>query len=120
VCPGNRQSGGKRLSGKTRAGNPHLRAVLGEVAWSITHTSGHYLAALYHRIARRRGKEKAILAVAHSVLVSMYPMLRDHRPYQELGADYLDHLHTTRQQRHYVHRLEQLGYTLTLTPTQAA
>lgn len=120
VCPGNRQSGGKRLSGKTRQGNVHVRAILGEVAWSITHTSGTYLAALYHRIARRRGKQKAILAVAHSVLVSLYYMLRDHQPYHELGPDYFDHLDSTRQQRHSVRRLEQLGYAVTLAPKEAA
>src|SRR5579884_1812546 len=110
VCPGNKQSGGKRLSSKARQGNTHLRAILGEVAWSITHTSGTYLSALYHRIARRRGKHKAILAVAHSVLVSIYYMLRDQQPYHDLGPDHFDHLDTARQQRHYVRRLEQLGY----------
>jgi transposase len=118
--PGNRQSGGKRLSGKTRQGNTHLRAILGEVAWSITHTSNTSLSALYHRIARRRGKHQAIVAVAHSVLVSIYHMLRDQRPYHELGPDYFDHLDTSRQQRHFVRRFEQLGYAVTLTPRPAA
>ena len=120
LCPGNRQSGGKRLSGKTTPGNVWLRAVLGEVAWSITHTSGNYLAALYHRLARRRGKLKAIVAVAHSLLVSIYHMLRDHQPYRDLGPDYLDHLDTARLQRHYTRRLQQLGYAVTLTPTTVA
>lgn len=120
VCPGNRQSGGKRLSGHTTTGNVWLKAVLGEVAWSITHTSGTYLAALYHRLARRRGKQKAIVAVAHSVLVSIYHMLRTHQPYHELGPDHFDRLDTTRIQRHYVHRLEQLGYAVTLAPAGAA
>lgn len=120
VCPGNRQSGGKRLSGKTTEGNPWLRAVLGEVAWSISHTTGTYPAALYHRLARRRGKHKAIVAVAHSVLVSLYYMLRDHQPYHDLSPDYFDRLDTARVQRHYVHRLEQLGYAVTLTPQGAA
>lgn len=120
VCPGNRQSGGKRLSGKTTEGNPWLRAVLGEVAWSISHTTGTYPAALYHRLARRRGKHKAIVAVAHSVLVSIYYMLRDHQPYHDLSPDYFDRLDTARVQRHYVHRLEQLGYAVTLTPQGAA
>jgi transposase len=118
LCPGNRQSGGKRLSGRTTPGNVWLRAVLGEVAWSVTHTGGTSLAALYHRLARRRGKHKAIVAVAHSVLVSIYHMLRDHHPYRDLGPDYFDHLDTTRLQRHYVHRLEQLGCSVTLTPAQ--
>lgn len=120
VCPGNRQSGGKRLSGKTTDGNPWLRAVLGEVAWSISHTVGTYLAALYHRLARRCGKHKAVVAVAHSVLVSIYHMLRDHEPYHDLGPDHFDRLDTMRMQRHYIHRLEQLGFAVTLTPAGTA
>jgi transposase len=117
LCPGNRQSGGRRLSGRTTAGNVWLRAVLGEVAWSITHTTGTYLAALYHRLARRRGKQKAVVAVAHSVLVSIYYMLRDHQPYHDLGPDHFEQLEHGRVQQRYVHRLEQLGYTVTLTPS---
>ncbi|MGE5334976.1 MAG: IS110 family transposase [Nitrososphaerota archaeon] len=119
LCPGNKQSGGRRLSGKTTTGNVWLRAVLGEVAWSITHTSGNYLAALYHRLARRRGKQKAIVALAHSLLVSIYYMLRDHQPYRDLGADHFDRLQSARIQRHYVRRLEQLGYAVTLSPSPA-
>jgi transposase len=120
LCPGNKQSGGRRLSGKTTTGNVWLRAVLGEVAWSITHTSGNYLVTLYHRLARRRGKQKAIVALAHSVLVRIYHMLRDHQPYRDLGPDHFDRLESVRIQRHYVHRLEQLGYTVALTPTGGA
>ena len=122
-CPGNRQSGGKRLSGKTTPGNVWLRAVLGEVAWSITHTSGNSLAALYHRLARRRGKLTAIVAVAHSLLVSIDHLLRDHQPYRDLGPDSLDsrdHRDTARLQRHYTRRLQQLGDAVTLTPTTVA
>ena len=120
VCPGNKQSGGKRLSGATTHGNPYLRAVLGEVAWAISHTKDNYLSAQFHRIARRRGKQKAVMAVAHSVLVILYHMLKDNRPYSDLGADYFDQLDKTRIERHHVRRLEQLGYTVTLTPAPAA
>jgi transposase len=120
LCPGNRQSGDKRLSGKTTAGNVWLQAVLGEVAWSTTHTTGTSLAALYQRLARRRGKHKAIVAVAHSILVSSYHMLRSHQPYHELGPDHFDRLDTTHIQRHDVHRLEQLGFTVALTPVGVA
>jgi transposase len=69
VCPGNKQSGGKRLGGKTTNGNVWLRAMLGEVAWSSARCKGTYLHAQYHRLARRRGKYRAILAVAHRVVV---------------------------------------------------
>lgn len=120
VCPGNKESGGKRLSGKTTKGNVWLRGMLGEVAWSIARSKGTYLHAQYHRIARRRGKHKAVVAVAHSVLVIIYHMLRDKRPYADLGPDYFDQLDAARLQRHHVRRLEQLGYTVTLQPQEAA
>jgi transposase len=120
LCPGNKQSAGRRLSGKTTSGNVWLRAALGEVAWSITHTSGNYLVALYHRLARRRGKQKAIVALAHSLLVSIYHMLRDHQPYRDLGPDHFDQFESRRIQRHYVRRLEQLGYAVTLAPAGGA
>ncbi len=120
VCPGNKQSGGKRLSGAATKGNPWLRAVLGEVATAISRSRNNYLSAQFHRIARRRGKHKAILAVAHSVLRLVYYMLRDHQPYSDLGADYFDKLDSARLERHHVRRLERLGYTVTLTPKEAA
>jgi len=120
LCPGNRQSGGKRLSGHITPGNRWLRAMLGQVAWAAVHTHDTYPAALYHRLARRRGKQRAIVAVAHSLLVSIYHMLRAHQPYHDLGPDYLDQLDHQRLQRQYVRRLEQLGYAVTLTPAPAA
>jgi len=116
VCPGNQQSAGKRLGGRTTHGNTWLRAILGEVAWSIAHTSDSYIAAHYHRIARRHGKYKAIVAVSHTLLVVIYSMLRDQRPYHDLGPDYFDRLDTQRLQRQYVRRLEHLGYVVTLAP----
>jgi transposase len=116
LCPGNRQSAGKRLSGRIRPGNVWLRAALGEAAWAAIHISDAYVAGLYHRLARRRGKQKAIVAVAHSLLVSIYHMLRDHQPYHDLGPTYLDQLDYDRLQRQSVRRLEHLGYAVTLTP----
>ena len=85
VCPGNKQSGGKRLSGKTTSGNPYLRAVLAEVVWAIAHTKNNYLSAQFHRLARRLGKKKAVVAVSHSVLVILYHVLRTKTPYSDLG-----------------------------------
>jgi transposase len=120
VCPGNKQSAGKRLSGKTTAGNTHLRALLGEAAWAAARTKGTYLSAYYHRIARRRGKKKAIVALEHKLLVIIYHVLRTKKPYSDLGADYFDQLEKTRLERHHIRRLEQLGYTVTLTPKEAA
>ncbi len=120
VCPGNHESAGKRTSGKTTHGNPYLRAVLCQVAWVIAHMKDNYLSAFYHRIARRRGKKKAIMAVAHKLLVIIYHVLRTKKPYAELGADYFDQLDKARIERRSVQRLEQLGYTVTLTPKQVA
>ncbi|HEU5227615.1 MAG TPA: IS110 family transposase [Ktedonobacteraceae bacterium] len=119
VCPGNKQSGGKRFSGATTNGNPYLRAALAEVVWSITRTDT-YLAAQYHRIARRKGKKRAVMAVAHSLLVIIYHVLREKKSYTELGADYFDRLNTEQVQRHHVRRLEQLGYKVELSPASVA
>jgi transposase len=116
VCPGNKRSAGKQLSGTTRKGNTQLKTILCELAVTIARSPGTYLHALYHRIARRRGKPRAMLAVAHSLLVSIYYMLRDHVPYHDLGPDYFDHLHTQRLEHHYVRRLEALGLKVQLTP----
>jgi transposase len=120
LCPGNKQSGGKRLGSRTTAGNVWLRAMLGEVAWSIARSKGSYLHAQYHRLARRRGKHKAAVAVAHSVLVIIYHVLHTGRPYADLGPDYFDRVDADRLERHHVRRLEQLGYTVTLTPQPEA
>jgi transposase len=116
VCPGNKRSAGRQLSGTTTKGNTQLKTILCEIAATIARSPGTYLHAFYHRIARRRGKPRAMLAVAHSLLVSIYHMLRDQVPYQDLGPDYLDHLHAHRLERHHVRRLEALGFQVLLTP----
>jgi hypothetical protein len=90
------------------------------VVWAISHTSGNYLSAQYHRLARRLGKKKAVVAVSHSVLVIIYHLLRTKKPYTDLGADYFDQLDKQRIERHHIHRLEQLGYTVILTPKGVA
>src|SRR5919201_2318220 len=112
VCPGNKESGGKRLSGPTTKGNVWLRAMLGEAAWSIARSRGTYLAARYYRLARRRGKNRAEMAIAQRLLVIVYCVLRDHQPYRELGFEYFDQRDAARLERHHVQRLQQLGYTV--------
>lgn len=114
VAPGNKQSGGKRLKTHTNKGNTHLRAVLAEVVWVISHTRDNYLSAQYHRLARRIGKKRAIVAVSHSLLVIIYHMLRDNQDYHDLGPHYFETLETTRQRDTAVRRLEALGYSVTL------
>lgn len=118
VCPGNKQSGGKRLSGKTTKGNPHIRAVLAEVVWAISHTKDNYLSAQYHRFARRVGKAKAITALSHSVLVIMYHVLKDKEAYKDLGTDYFDHLDKQRLAKQSIRRLEALGFHVTVEPQE--
>jgi len=120
VCPGNKQSAGKRLSGKTTQGNAHLRALLGEAAWAAARTKDSYLSAFYHRIARRRGKKKAIVALEHKLLIIIYHVLLSKKPYQDLGAEYFDQREKARLEWHHIHQLEQLGYTVTLTPKEVA
>lgn len=88
--------------------------------WAISHSKDNYLSAQYHRLARRLGKKKAVVAVSHSLLVIIYHVLRKKQSYADLGADYFDKLDTARLERHHVHRLEQLGYTVTLTPKEVA
>jgi transposase len=116
VCPGNRRSAGKQLSGAATKGNTQLKTILCEIAATIARSPGTYLHAFYHRLARRRGKPRAMLAVAHSLLVSIYHMLRDQVPYQDLGPDHFDRLHAQRLEHHYVRRLEALGFEVQLTP----
>lgn len=114
VAPGNKQSGGKRKPTATTKGNRHLRAVLAQVAWAISHTKDNYLSAQYHRLARRIGKPRAIVALSHSVLVIIYHLLRDQQDYQDLGPHFFEQLDTQRQRDSAVRRLEALGYHVTL------
>jgi transposase len=100
--------------------HPYLRAVLAEVVWVIAHTKDNYLAAQFHRLARRLGKKEAVVAVSHSVVVILYQVLSTKHPYTDLGGDYFEKLDTTRLQQHHIQRLEQLGYTVTLTPKEVA
>lgn len=117
LCPGNNESAGKHRSGKTRKGDPWLRSALAEAAWSAARTKHTSLQARFWRISRHRGQEKAIIAVAHHLLVVIWWMLSEHVPYNELGEDYLTRrIDPERRKRHLVHQLEQLGVTVTLEP----
>jgi transposase len=116
VAPGNQQSGGKRPKAHTHKGNRHLRAVLAETVWVISHTKGNDLSAQYHRLARRIDKKRAIVAVSHSVLTIIYHLLRSNQDYHDLGAQFFATLDPERQRESTVRRLEALGYTVTLEP----
>jgi len=115
-CPGNHESAGKRQSGKTPAANRHLDAVLTEIAHAAVRKKTSYFKAQYHRLAGRRGKKRAIGAVKHSLLVTVYFMLRDNKPYKDLGADYFDKLNPQQRIRYHVRRLQELGQVVELLP----
>jgi transposase len=116
MCPGNHESGGKRRSGATRKGSPWLRACLVQAAHAAARTKGTYLAAQYRRLAARRGRAKAAVAVAHSILVIAYHVLLDGTVYGDLGGNYFDQRDRQAVERRLVHRLQGLGYTVSLIP----
>jgi len=120
VCPGNNQSAGKRKSGRTTKGSRWLRQALVQAAWGASRSKNTYLAAQYSRLARRRGRKRAAVAVGHSILRIVYHMLKHKLDFQDLGPDYFDRLNPERLQRHLVKRLEALGLRVTIEPRAAA
>jgi transposase len=116
LAPGNNESAGKRLSGKTRRGNKALGAALNQAAHAAAHMKNTYLSAQYHRLAGRRGQKKAIVAVAHSILVICYHIIKRKVPYQELGGDYFDKRRPEATAKRLMKRLEQLGFNITVEP----
>ncbi len=119
MCPGNNESAGKRLSGKTRKGSKWLRAALVEAAQAAGHSKRTYLGAQYRRLVPRRGRNKAGVAVGHSILVIAYCLLTRQTTYTDLGPEYFDTRDRRSIERRLVRRLEALGNTVTLQPTAA-
>jgi transposase len=119
LAPGNRQSGGKRYHARLSDGNRQLRTLMVQCAWSAVRVKDSYLAALYHRLAARRGKKRAIIAVAHSMLASFYHMLSKQQPYQELGSDYFDQRSKGVKVDWLLKQLSKLGYCAKLEPAAA-
>jgi transposase len=121
VAPGNHESAGKRASGKTRKGHRFLRTTLVQAAHAAARTSGPYLSAQSRRLAARRGTKRAILAVAHPMLVMADYMIQRREPSRDAGADFFDRLQPEDTARRLVKRLESLGYRVTLqsSPTEA-
>lgn len=116
ICPGQRESAGKHTSGKTRNGNRWLRTTLTEAALAAIRVKDSRLAARYRRIMRHRGHKKAVVAVAHTILVIIYHLLKDQVSYQELGATYLEQRDREHATRRYVKQLERLGHRVSLEP----
>jgi len=120
VCPGNNESAGKRKSSRIPKGNVYLKTALVEAANSAARAKGTYLRDKFYRLKARRGYKRAAVAIAHKILVSIYHMLSQNVSYNDLGDCYLDNLNKHHLTRNLVHRLERLGYSVTLTPQQKA
>ena len=116
LCPGSHLSAGKRRSGKPTKGNSYLRSVLVQIAWILTRMSDNYLSAQFHHLRPRLGSKKAVVAVAHSVLVIVYQVLAKGEPYQDLGPDYFRRQDKQQQAQRFVRQLETPGYRVELAP----
>ena len=119
VCPGNYQSAGRRKHGKTTKGNKALKTILTQCAKSARSVKQSYFSAQYQRIAARRGKNRATLAVAHSMLIAIYHMLKNSMPFRDLGADYYDSFNRDRKIQGYLKRLKALGWEPDALPGSA-
>jgi len=120
ICPGNKASGGKRLSGRTRKGNTYLRSALVQAAWGATMKKHCYLSSQYFRLVKRLGRKKALVAVAHSLLVIIYHVLDRDQSYTELGGDYFDRQHVEQQREYFIRRLQMLGLKVNVEDLSAA
>lgn len=119
MCPGQRESAGKKHSAATRKGSKWLRGTLAECSKGIVRTKGTYLSARYHRIKSRRRHAKATIATGHKILTAAYHVLQQGVPYHELGEEFFyqrDAEATERYRRRLIHQLERLGHQVTLEP----
>jgi transposase len=119
LVPGKNESAGRNRSAKTNKANRYLKSMLVEAAQAVGHKHDTHLAAQFHRLAARRGKKRAAVAVAHSILVIVYHVIRRGTVYTDLGANYFDERKTEAIQHQLVKRLQRLGFKVTLE-TQAA
>src|SRR2546429_1838095 len=118
LCPGSHLSAGKRRNGKPTKGNRYLRSVLTQIAWVLTRMRDNYLSAQFHHLRPRLGEKKAVVAVAHSVLVIVSQVLAQQEPYQDLGPDSFRRQDKEQQARRFVRQLETLGYRVELAPQE--
>jgi transposase len=118
LCPGKNRSGGKERSSKTPKGNRWLKRVLTEAAWAAVRQKDSYLAALYRRLAPRRGKKRAIIAVARTILQAAWHVLKEDVDYRELGDNYFERLNQKKTVSFLTKRLQKLGYEVQLRPLE--
>jgi transposase len=119
LCSGMNESAGKKRSGKTRKGSRWLRQTMVQAAWAASHTKTTYLTAQYRRLAARRGRKRALIALAHTILGIVYHVLKHGTEYTDLGPDYFERRDAGRLTRHLVDRLERLGHKVILEPKVA-
>lgn len=120
ICPGNNESAGKRLSGRTRKGSKWLRAALVQAAWAAARKKKSYFNAQYYRLKARRGAKKAVVAVAHSLLVVIYELLSRGTHFEDLGADHFDKINRKSTADRLTRRLRELGYEVQLKLKESA
>lgn len=116
MCPGNHQSAGKHLSGKTSKGNVYVRGALTQAAWAAARTKHTYLSAQFRRLTTKLGKKRALVAVGHSILVIAWHLLLRQTTYKDLGGDYFDRCNAHAYRRNLIRKLEALGLTVTVEP----
>jgi transposase len=122
LAPGNNESGGKRFSGRTTQGNRFVKSLMVQAAWSAVQSRDNRLKARYNRLVVRRGKKRAIVAVAHTMMVIVWHVLARGQPYQELGADYYDRRKKESKMNYLIRQLERVtggSVTIALQPVAA-
>lgn len=115
LCPGNYISAGKRLKNRSRQGNPYLKSILVQAAASAINTNGSYYQSKFRRLKQRRGHKRALVAIAHAMLVTIYYMIKKREPYRELGANFVTDHENGRKKNDLVKQLQKLGYSVSLT-----
>jgi transposase len=118
LCPGNHESAGKRKEISARKGNPFLKSILVQAATSAVRTKDSYYQAKFNRLSKRRGYKRAIVAIAHSMIVAIYHIIRDNRKYKELGKEWFQERSAESQSKALVKKLERLGFTVQLHQAQ--
>jgi transposase len=117
VCPGNNESAGKKKSTKTQKGNSFLKGALTEAAWAASKTKDTSYNAIYQNIVRRRGKKRALIALAHRMLIDIYYVLKTGEPYQDIGAKAVHERILKRRERSMIRSLEKAGYSVAKAAT---
>lgn len=119
LCPGNYISAGKRLKNRSRQGNPYLKSILVQAATSAINTNGSYYQCKFRRLKQRRGHKRALVAIAHAMLVTIYHMIKKRESYRELGANFVTDYENGRKKNNLIKQLQKLGYSVSLTEIAA-